>query len=88
MDFFKCYFLGGQFIFLPSIMVSQDGINDITKFIIGTLSVTQLVYLKEIGAVIFKSDIPINFKDLFIIFLTRTIIVLPIITLITKLIFS
>lgn len=75
-------------MFLPSIMVSQDGISEITKFIIGTLSITQLVYLTETGAVILKSDIPIKFKDLFIIFLTRTIIALPIITLITKLIFA
>lgn len=75
-------------MFLPSIMVSQDGISEITKFIIGTLSITQLVYLTETGAVILKSNIPIKFKDLFIIFLTRTIIALPIITLITKLIFA
>ncbi len=75
-------------MFLPSIMISQDGISEITKFIIGTLSITQLVYLTETGAVILKSDIPIKFKDLFIIFLTRTIIALPIITLITKLIFA
>lgn len=74
-------------MFLPSIMVSADGISEVTRFIVGTLSITQLVYLTETGAVILKSDIPLNLKDLFLIFLTRTIISLPIITLIAKFIF-
>ena len=74
-------------MFLPSIMVSGDGISQITQFIIGALSITQLIYLTETGAVILKSDIPLNLKELFIIFLTRTAIALPIITLLAKLIF-
>ncbi len=75
-------------MFLPSIMVSGEGISQITKFIVGVLSITQLIYLTETGAVILKSDIPLNLKDLFIIFLTRTIIALPIITIIAKIIFA
>lgn len=74
-------------MFLPSIMVSGEGISQVTQFIIGALSITQLVYLTETGAVILKSDIPLNLKDLFVIFLTRTIIALPIITIVAKLIF-
>ena len=75
-------------MFLPSIMVSSDEINQLTQFIIGALSVTQLIYLTETGAVILKSDIPLNLKDLFILFVVRTLISLPIITIIAKLIFS
>lgn len=75
-------------MFLPSIMVSGEGISQITKFIVGVLSITQLIYLTETGAVILKSDIPLNLKDLFTIFLTRTIIALPIITIIAKIIFA
>lgn len=73
-------------MFLPSIMVSGEGISQVTQFIIGALSITQLIYLTETGAVILKSDIPLNLKDLFLIFLTRTLIALPIITLLAKLI--
>lgn len=73
-------------MFLPSIMVSGDGISVVTQFIIGALSITQLIYLTETGAVILKSDIPLNLKDLFVIFLIRTAIALPIITLLAKLI--
>ncbi len=73
-------------MFLPSIMVSGEGISVVTQFIIGALSITQLIYLTETGAVILKSDIPLNLKDLFVIFLIRTAIALPIITLLAKLI--
>jgi nucleoside recognition membrane protein YjiH len=75
-------------MFLPSIMVSGYNISEITKFIIGALSITQLIYLTETGAVILKSDIPLKLKDLFILFIVRTLISLPIITIIAKLIFS
>ena len=75
-------------MFLPSIMVSGNEISEVTKFIIGALSITQLIYLTETGAVILKSDIPLKFKDLFILFIVRTAIALPIITVISKLIFS
>ena len=75
-------------MFLPSIMVSGENVSEITKFIIGALSITQLIYLTETGAVILKSDIPLKFKDLFILFIVRTLISLPIITIIAKLIFS
>jgi nucleoside recognition membrane protein YjiH len=75
-------------MFLPSIMVSGDNFDILTKFVIGALSITQLLYLTETGAVILKSDIPLNLKDLFIVFLTRTLIALPIITLLAKLILN
>lgn len=71
-------------MFLPSIMVSSGNIAEITKFIIGVLSISQLIYLTETGAVVLKSDIPLNLKDLLVVFLVRTLISLPIITLVAK----
>jgi nucleoside recognition membrane protein YjiH len=75
-------------MFLPSIMVSGNDVSQITQFIIGALSITQLIYLTETGAVILKSDIPLNLKDLFVLFVVRTLISLPIITILAKLIFT
>ena len=75
-------------MFLPSIMISGSDISPVTQFIIGALSITQLIYLTETGAVILKSDIPLKLKDLFIIFLIRTAIALPIITIIAKILFK
>ncbi len=74
-------------MFIPSVMVSGDGFAEITKFIIGALSISQLVYMTETGAVILKSDIPLKLKDLIIIFLIRTIISLLVITPIAHMLF-
>jgi nucleoside recognition membrane protein YjiH len=73
-------------MFLPSILVANLEFK-ITRFIIGAMSFTQLVYLSETGAVILKSKIPMNLLDLFIIFLQRTIITLPIVVLIDHFIY-
>lgn len=74
-------------MFIPSIMVAGEEISIITKFIIGVLSVSQLIYLSETGAVILKSNIPLNLRDLFVIYLLRTFISLPIIIIVAKLLF-
>ncbi len=73
-------------MFLPSILVSGVE-HEITRFIIGALSFTQLIYMTETGAIILKSDIDLNLKDLFVVFIERTLITLPIITLIDHLIY-
>lgn len=73
-------------MFLPSILVSGVE-HEITRFIIGALSFTQLIYMTETGAIILKSDIDLNLKDLFVVFIERTLITLPIITLIAHLIY-
>jgi nucleoside recognition membrane protein YjiH len=61
--------------------------SEMTRFIIACVSVTQLIYLSEVGALLLGSKIPLNIKELFIIFLQRTIITLPIVTLIAHVIF-
>ncbi|RKL67930.1 hypothetical protein CR203_05335 [Salipaludibacillus neizhouensis] len=73
-------------MFLPAIFAT-DIESEMTRFIIACVSVTQLIYLSEVGGVLLGSKIPINLKDLFIIFLERTIISLPIITVIAHIIF-
>lgn len=78
--------IGFADMFLPSVLISNVEF-EMTRFIIGALSFTQLIYMTETGAIILKSDIPLNIKDLFIIFIERTVITLPIITLIAHMIF-
>ena len=74
-------------MFIPSVMVSGDGFAEITKFVIGALSISQLVYMTETGAVILKSEIPLKLKDLMVIFLIRTVISLLVITPIAHMLF-
>lgn len=71
---------------LPSVLAS--GIeSDLTRFTIAAVSVSQLIYLSEVGALLLASKIPVSLKELFIIFIQRTLITLPVIALIAHLIF-
>lgn len=73
-------------MFLPSVIGS--GIeSDMTRFIVACTSVTQLIYMSEVGGLLLGSKIPVTFLDLFVIFLERTLITLPIIVLAAHIIF-
>lgn len=73
-------------MFLPSILAS--GIeSDLTRFVIAAMSVTQLIYMSEIGALLIGSKIPVKPWELFLIFILRTLITLPVIALMGHLIF-
>lgn len=74
-------------MFLPSVIIAQEGIAEITKFVVACVSVTQLIYMSEVGSVLLGSSIPISFKEIFLIFIERTLITLPIIALIAHIIF-
>ncbi|RBW69207.1 YjiH family protein [Bacillus taeanensis] len=73
-------------MFLPAVIGS--GIeSEFTRFVIACVSVTQLIYMSEVGGLLLGSKLPVSFKDLIIIFIERTLITLPIIVLIAHLIF-
>ena len=73
-------------MFLPSVIASSIE-SEITRFVVAATSVTQLIYMSEIGSIIMGSKIPVSLKDLFIIFLERTIVTLPVIALFVHLLF-
>ena len=73
-------------MFLPAILI-ESVTSDMTRFIIACLSVTQLIYMSEVGGLLLGSKIEVNMKQLFTIFLLRTIIALPIIVLIAHFLF-
>ena len=60
---------------------------DSTRFVIAVVSVTQLIYMSEVGGLILGTKIPLKFLDLVIIFLMRTIISLPIAALVAHILF-
>lgn len=73
-------------MFLPAVVGS--GIeSELTRFVIGVMSLAQLIYMSEIGVLLLKSKIPISFVELFVIFLQRTIITLPIAAIMAHLLF-
>ena len=42
-----------------------------TRFIVGACSITQIIYMSEVGALIWKSNIKLNVLELLIIFMFR-----------------
>lgn len=67
-------------MFVPSILVTSVP-NEMTRFVIAALSVTQLIYMSEVGALLLGSKIPVTLLDLFLLFIMRTLITLPVIAL-------
>lgn len=78
--------IGFADMFLPAILGASIE-SDMTRFIVGVLSVTQLIYMSEVGGLLLGTKIPVSFKDLIVIFLLRTLITLPIIVGIAHLLF-
>ncbi|WP_332693993.1 YjiH family protein [Halalkalibacter lacteus] len=73
-------------MFLPAVIGS--GIeSELTKFVIACVSVTQLIYMSEVGGLLLASKLPVTFTDLVVIFLERTLITLPVIVVIAHIIF-
>lgn len=71
-------FIGFADMLLPAVVAS--GIEaEMTRFIIGALSITQLIFMSEVGGLLLASRIPVRFHHLVAIFLLRTLITLPII---------
>ena len=77
--------IGFTDMFIPALLIT--GVASVkTRFIIGVLSLVQIIYLTEVGAIIIKSEIPLNLWKLFLIFMERTLIAIPIIVLFANLV--
>lgn len=83
----KTMIVGFSDMFTPSIIAASTIQSQMTKFIVATISVTQLIYLSEVGGLILASSIPVNLFELFVIFIERTIISLLIVVPIAHLLF-
>lgn len=74
------FLVGFADMFLPAVLGS--GIeSELTRFVLAGVSLTQIIYMSEIGILILRSNIPVKLWELAIIFILRTIITLPILVL-------
>ncbi|MGO1191926.1 MAG: YjiH family protein, partial [Vibrio casei] len=73
-------------MFIPAILAAPID-SDMTRFIIAAMSVTQLIYMSEVGALLLGSKIPVSLWELFVIFILRTLITLPVIVAVANLVF-
>ena len=83
----KTMIVGFTDMFTPSIIAAATIQSDMSRFIVAIISVTQLIYLSEVGGLILGSKIPVNIVELFILFLERTIISLLIVAPLAHLVF-
>jgi nucleoside recognition membrane protein YjiH len=74
-------------MFTPAIIISGAQAQPMTCFIVAVISITQVLFLDEVGGLILSSKLPINLLELFVIFLEITIISLLIVCPIAHLIF-
>ncbi len=65
-------------MFIPAIVAGNTISTELTRFVIATVSVTQLIYMSEVGALIIRSEIPLGFLHVTAVFILRTLISLPI----------
>ena len=77
--------IGFTDMYLPA-LVGVNIESELTRFVVATVSVTQLIYMSEVGALIIKSKIPLGFVNVAQIFLLRTLISFPIAVLMGHLI--
>ena len=75
--------LGFADMFLPVILCAHIE-SEMTRFIIAALSVSQLIYMSEIGVLILRSSIPLTFFHLLSLFIIRTTLALPLIVLFAR----
>lgn len=70
--------VGFSDMYLPSLLI--EGVqNDLARFIVGTLSFAQLIFLSETGMILVASKIGFTFWDALKFFILRTVITFPII---------
>lgn len=80
------FVVGFADMFLPAVL--GKGIeSEMTRFIIACMSVAQVIYMTEVGALILKSNIRVNFAELLLIFVMRTVLALPIVVVIAHMLF-
>ena len=70
-------------MFIPALITSPEAGEQI-RFFISALSLVQIIYLTEVGSIIVMSEVGLDMKRLFIIFLERTLIAIPLLWLGTK----
>lgn len=78
--------MGFADMYLPA-LVGKSIESEMTRFIVGAASITQIIYMSEVGALILKSNIKLNVLELFMIFILRTLISLVIITSVAHLLY-
>ncbi|MFV0503286.1 MAG: YjiH family protein [Lachnospirales bacterium] len=58
-----------------------------SRFFVTLLSITQILFMSETGTALMNSDMKVTFKDIIILFIIRTVILIPIVALVSHLVY-
>ena len=70
---------------LPATLIKGKAVATASAFFVVVLSTCQIIFFTESANAILESDIPLNFWDLVLIFIIRTIILIPVVALLAHL---
>ncbi len=73
--------IGGFLEMLIPSLVAASVDSELMRFVLAGLSVSQLIYMSEVGVLILRSKVPLSFINLLQIFLLRTVILFPLLML-------
>jgi len=73
--------LGFVEVSLPSISISTAHIAVESAFFVVMMSILQIIFMTEAGNAMLSSDLAVDFKDLVIMFIIRTLVAIPLIAL-------
>lgn len=79
--------VGFSDMYLPSLLIESVK-SDMARFVIGTLSFAQLIFLSETGMILVASKIGFTFWDALKFFILRTVITFPVIYGIARILLS
>ncbi|MGM0378498.1 MAG: YjiH family protein [Bacillota bacterium] len=70
-------------MYLPALFISGSP-SEASRFFIGVLAFTQLIFMSETGMVLVETKIGVNFWDVIKVFVYRTVLSIPILFVITR----
>lgn len=73
---------------LPSTLLKGTAVCAEAGFFIVLLSTSQIIFFTESANAMLEADIPVDFKDLLIVFLERTVFLIPLCALCCKIVFG
>ena len=77
--------IGFADMYLPA-LIGADISSQETRFLIAILSVSQLIYMSEVGALLLRADIGLKIRHLVMLFLIRTAIATPLAIALAKIV--
>ncbi len=83
----KAVFTGGIELFVPSMLVEAGTTNEATRYFVVMVTMSQVLYITETMLPIINFGIPVKFWELAVIWLERTLLLMPLVAIAMHLIF-